>query len=81
MRLAKDEIFTRVQKTLAKMLKIPEHSITTECFLKDDLGIDSVDGLDMAFALEKVFKIEISDAEIGKLKTVQDVIKIVEKKI
>ena len=47
--------------------------------LKNDLKINSARVVDIVLDLEEKFDIEISDAEIEKMKTVQDIIDIVGK--
>ena len=44
----------------------------TEMSLKDDLKINSARIVDIVLDMEEQFDIEISDAEIEKMKTVQD---------
>lgn len=75
-----DAIFEQTRAALAKMLKIKSDTIRRDSILKDDLGIDSVDGLDMCFALERKFGIDIEDEDMIRLKTVEDIVTLVQKK-
>lgn len=75
-----DPVFLKAREILAKMLKIRPETISPESLLKDDLGIDSVDGLDMAYALEEKFGIEVEDYEVARLKNMADMILLVKKK-
>lgn len=47
---------------------------STESYLRDDLGQDSLDRVEMTMEIEKEFNIVISDDEVTEWKTVQDVI-------
>ena len=76
-----DEYLERIRTAAKKHLKISPESIEIHSSLKDDLGIDSVDGLDLAFALEKEFQISISDKELAGLKTVSQLIALVKQKM
>jgi acyl carrier protein len=39
----------------------------------EELAIDSLDGINIAFALESEFKIDIPDAELPKMRSVGDI--------
>jgi len=45
----------------------------------DELQIDSLDKINLTFAVEEMFSIEIPDASLNSLKTVGDVVRGVEK--
>jgi len=51
-----------------------------EMNLKDDLKINSARIVDIVLDMEEQFDIEISDAEIEKMKTVQDIYNILKSK-
>lgn len=71
-------IFEKVREILAKELNIPEEDIKLESNFTDDLGIDSLDLVQLVMELEEAFNITIDDAEA--IKTVQDAVSFVEKK-
>jgi acyl carrier protein len=71
-------IFEKVREILSKELNIPEEDITLESNFTDDLGIDSLDLVQLVMELEEAFDITIDDAEA--IKTVQDAVSFVEKK-
>ena len=48
--------------------------------LRRDLGLDSLQSMELVLNLESVFDIEISDEEIQALETVGDVVRLVEEK-
>ena len=76
-----EQIFLKIRKALAKLLKISEGEISMEASLKDDLGIDSVDNLDLLFAIEDGFKLKISEEEAVQLRTVSDVVELIKKEL
>ena len=47
--------------------------------LEDDLGLDSLDRVELWTAMEKRYKIDIPEEEVIQMKTVSDVIEIIEK--
>lgn len=53
--------------------------VSEESSLANDLGFDSLDVVELTINVEKEFKIDISDDEVSEVKTVKDVIDVVEK--
>ena len=47
----------------------------------DDLGADSLDQIEIVMKLEDEFDIEISNEEAEKLKTVEDIVRLVKEKV
>jgi acyl carrier protein len=66
-----------VGEVLAGQLKIPPADIKDGSLLVEDLGLDSVEALDLLFALEARFDIKIPDETVGTLNTVADVVRLV----
>jgi acyl carrier protein len=58
------EIDTRVERVLAEALNADEGEITPEATLRDDLGAESIDFLDIVFRLEREFDIRIPSGEL-----------------
>ncbi len=63
-----------VLRIISEMSGMPEERIRKENNLFDDLGMDSMDCVEMVLAIEEDFYIDIPDQEAGKLQTVQAVI-------
>ena len=59
-----DEIFEKVQATLVDALGVDEEEVTPSAVIKDDLGAESLDFLDITFRLEKAFGIKIGKGEM-----------------
>ena len=55
MAMSRDEIFTKVQEVLVDALGVDEEEVTPEASLREDLGAESIDFLDISFRLEKAF--------------------------
>jgi acyl carrier protein len=58
-RLIMSSTFDQVAKIIAETCDIPRDTITPESHAIDDLGIDSLDFLDIAFAIDKAFGIKL----------------------
>lgn len=59
-----DEIFEKVQDTLAGALGVSKDDITLEASLTKDLGAESIDFIDIIFRLEKTFDIKIPSGDL-----------------
>ena len=71
-------MFEKVKAIIAKELNIDESKITLESSLSEDLGADSLDLVELLMTLEDEFNVTVSDDEAIKLKTVEDIVKIIE---
>ena len=59
-------------------LEVDEDKVTPEASIIDDLGADSLDVVDLVMALEDEFEIKIPDEDVENVKTVNDIVKIIE---
>lgn len=71
-------ILEKVKSILAEELSIDPTEIKLESTFTEDLGIDSLDLVEMVMQLEEAFDITIDEAE--GMKTVQDVVNYIEAK-
>lgn len=55
MALSRDEIYSKVQGVLVDALGVDEDEVTPKATLREDLGAESIDFLDIVFRLEKAF--------------------------
>ena len=72
--------FDKVKKLLAEQLNINADSISLESNVIEDLGADSLDVVEMLMVLEDEFNITVTDEESLKLKTVGDIVKLIDSK-
>jgi acyl carrier protein len=67
-----DPVATKVIELIAQKKRIPPESITLDStFL--ELGIDSLDGMDLLFNFEESFKLTIPDDVAQQMKSVRQV--------
>ncbi len=64
----------RVVEILKKFSNDPLALINSDTRLKDDLGIDSVDYLDLMFYMEKEFLITLDGVDVKDMRTVEDIV-------
>jgi acyl carrier protein len=73
-----DELAEKVLSTIATSKRIPHDRVSLESTL-EDLGMDSLDQLNLLFALESDFNISISDEEAKSIRTVREMVEGVRK--
>jgi acyl carrier protein len=68
-----EELTARVRSIIAATQHLPQEKITADStFL--ELGIDSLDGINILFAVESEFNINIPDEAAQNLRSVRDVV-------
>ena len=68
----------RVARVLQESVGVDPARIAPDARLVEDLGIDSLDRIQLVFELESEFGIEIPDREIAQVQTVGDVVQRLE---
>lgn len=71
------ELLARVKGLISEQLSADESEMTIETSF-EDLDADSLDIVELVMAIEEEFKLEISDEEVEKIKTVGDVVRYIE---
>ena len=67
------QVIEAANKALAEEFELDENLLTPEAIFREDLGLDSLDAVDMVIVLEKTFQIKIGrDPAIMNIRTVGD---------
>ncbi|WP_187839512.1 acyl carrier protein [Helicobacter pylori] len=74
-------LFETIQAVIAEQLEIDVSQVTPEAKLVKDLGVDSLDIVELIMALEERFGIEIPDEQAEKIVNVGDVMRYIEKQL
>ena len=77
----RQEIEAKVKDFLVEDLEMDEEKITPEARLKEDIGIDSLDFVDIVVIVEKKFGFKIKTEEMAKVKTFGQFCDYIETKI
>ena len=72
-----DELFRKIRDVLAEEFEIPRESIQPGSQLFQDLGIDSIDAVDLAIKLQEMTGKRIRPEDFKGVRTVGDVIRTV----
>ncbi len=73
-----DELNQRVLKVIATSKRIPLEKVTVDSEFQE-LGIDSMDAVEILFALENEFDVSIPDDEVRSVRNVRQMCEGVEK--
>ena len=68
----------RLQKVISTELQINIDKVTQDAHLFDDLNFDSLDTVETVIALENEFDIEIADDEIDNVRTIQNILDLID---
>jgi len=71
----------QVRKLIVEQLNVTEEECVLEASFVDDLGADSLDLVELVMAMEDHFGIEISDEELMKIRTIQDAVDYIRKRL
>ena len=71
-------VFDQVKESLADILSCDADKIELDTDLVRDLGVDSIDTVELIIAVEDTYDIKISDKDAEDLKTVGDVVEFIE---
>ncbi|KAM6498188.1 Acyl carrier protein-like protein [Amanita muscaria] len=77
--LSKDTIQERVLNVFREFEKVDPVKLTPTASFAKDLGLDSLDAVEVVLAVEEEFNIEIPDAEADEIQTVQQAIDYIAK--
>jgi acyl carrier protein len=73
-----DELIARVTNVIATTQKIPPESVTIDKTF-EELKIDSLDGINILFALESEFDLDIPDDATRSIRSVREMVEGIEK--
>ncbi|SFS02353.1 acyl carrier protein [Anaeromicropila populeti] len=74
------EIFEKIKKIINENFTI-EGKLTEETNITEGLGLDSFDFVTLVTTLEEEFNIEIAEEEMYQIKTLEDAVQIIQKKL
>lgn len=72
---------TLVVETLASEFELERERIVPGARLREDLGLDSLDGVDLIVALEKALSVQIPETDARQMRTVADIFAFIDKTV
>ena len=79
--MATQDVANGLKEIMAARLGLPVEQLVPEARLVEDLGLDSLDAVELAISVERKFEIEVPEEELTKLKTVADMVALVESRL
>ena len=79
--MTRQEIEEKVRNFLIEDLEVEEENIGPEAKLKDDLGIDSLDFVDIVVIVERNFGFKIKPEEMAGVQTLSQLCDYIESKV
>jgi len=70
----------QIKSVMAEALNVNEEEISLESNLKEDLGIDSLDAVELIMELEDTFDLKIEESEANGFVTVKNIVDFIESK-
>jgi acyl carrier protein len=72
--MSKSEILERVVELLSRSFQIDRAEIVPTAHLFDELGLDSIDAIDLVVGLQEETGIKLREDELRAIRVVQDVV-------
>jgi len=71
--MTREELVGRVNEVMVEGFEIDPALLRPEARLRDDLGLDSLDGVDLVVAIEKKMGCRIDESSARSMRTLQDI--------
>lgn len=75
--MEKNEILVQLKKIICQFVDLSPDEITEQTNIRTDLGLNSLELVNLAVEIEEVFDLEIPDREAMGLQTVEDAVNII----
>ena len=70
--------FEKVKEVIVNAANIDEDKIKLSASLESDLGLDSLDAVELGMALEEEFGLTIDEEKLASFKTVEDIVNFID---
>ena len=70
--------FEKVREVVVETINCSEDEVTMESSLVDDLGMDSLDAVELVMALEEAFGISIAEEKVAEFETIKDIVNYID---
>jgi acyl carrier protein len=72
------DLEAHVRQVLTDRLGIAPDALTRDSRLVEDLGLDSLDTLELAMTLEEELGVQVSRKQVGEVRTLEDLLALVQ---
>ncbi len=74
-----DHIRREVNKLFIELFELKEEQLTPESHLFNDLGLDSLDAIDMAIRFKRDFNVQATNDDFKQIQTLGDIYAMIER--
>ena len=75
MTLTRENVQQKIQEIFIEVFELSPELLKPEAKLYEDLGLDSIDAIDLAIAFERKFNVKVDQEMIKTIRTLDDVYK------
>ena len=68
-----------LREVICRFVDIDPNTLTEDTNIRSELGLNSLELINIAVAIEDEFDVEIPDREVGNIETLGDAIKVIQK--
>ncbi len=79
--VSREEIFRKLRDVLTSRFELDPDRIVPTAHLVEDLDLDSIDWIDLAVQLEQDTGHKLAESELTAMRTVQDVVEVLHRKL
>lgn len=79
--LTTDNTIEKIKSIISEKLGVEIKDISLDSSLEDDLGADSLDGVELLMEFERVYGFKVPDEEIAHIRTVADIVDRIKEKL
>jgi acyl carrier protein len=74
-----EDILARIRKSMQELFQVEPERVTLDAHLVNDLGLDSIDAIDLAAHFEEITGHRLREEGLLELRTVRDVVVYLER--
>ncbi|OUR99677.1 hypothetical protein A9Q84_01240 [Halobacteriovorax marinus] len=75
--MVQEELISKINVTLSEEFELPIEKLTSEAHLVDDLGLDSLDAVDMLVHIEDELGMKLDVEKVQHARTLGDIYKLI----
>jgi acyl carrier protein len=79
--VSKNDIFLKVKEILREFFELEETRVVFDAHLYQDLGLDSLDAIDLAVKFGADIGVKFTDGDLRSMRTVSDIVDVVYQKL
>ena len=74
-----EQIRAEVKKLVAEITEREPEEVSDKAIFNEELGIDSLTGMEIMLAIDKKFKTDLPEEEFAKIKNVDDIVEMIQR--